>query len=110
MPSRNLPQVSEQNFEEEVLRSSVPVIVDFTGKYCAPCRQIEPILEELSREFADRLKVVQLDVEEGPQVAAKAGVRAIPTLIIYKNGSPIATHKGAAPKPILKRFFEQALV
>jgi thioredoxin 1 len=83
--------------------------VDFTGKYCGPCKQIEPFIEQLASEYAGRVKVVQVDVEDGPNAAAKAGVKNIPTLIMYKAGEAVATQKGAAPKTILKQLIERGL-
>lgn len=109
MPSKNLTQVNDANFDSEVTQSSVPVLVDFTGKYCGPCKQIEPFIEQLASEYAGRVKIVQVDVEEGPNAAAKAGVKNIPTLIMYKAGEAVATQKGAAPKTILKQLIERGL-
>jgi thioredoxin 1 len=109
MPSKKLAQVNDLNWESEVTKSDVPVLVDFTGQYCAPCKQIEPFIEQLASEYAGRVKIVQVDVEEGPNAAAKAGVKNIPTLIMYKAGEAIATQKGAAPKTILKQLIERGL-
>jgi thioredoxin 1 len=109
MPSKNIAQVNDLNFESEVIQANVPVLVDFTGKYCGPCKQIEPFIEQLASEYAGRVKVVQVDVEDGPDAAAKAGVKNIPTLIMYKGGTAVATQKGAAPKTILKQLIERGL-
>ncbi|GAB4212576.1 MAG: thioredoxin [Sandaracinaceae bacterium] len=109
MASKHIAQVNDLNFESEVLQATVPVLVDFTGKYCGPCKQIEPFIEQLASEYAGRVKVVQIDVEEGPNAAARAGVKNIPTLIMYKGGEPVATQKGAAPKTILKQLIERGL-
>ncbi len=109
MVSKKLAQVTDQNFEAEVVRSAIPVLVDFTGKYCGPCKQIEPFIEQLATEFEGRVKIVQIDVEEGPSTAAKAGVKNIPTLIMYRAGEAIATQKGAAPKAALKALIERGL-
>lgn len=109
MVSKKIAQVNDLNFESEVLQSSIPVLVDFTGKYCGPCKQIEPFVEQLASEFSGRVKVVQIDVEEGPNAAARAGVKNIPTLIVYRGGEAVATQKGAAPKTILKQLVERGL-
>ncbi len=109
MVSKKLSQVNDLNFDSEVVQSNVPVLVDFTGKYCGPCKQIEPFIEQLASEYAGRVKIVQVDVEEGPNAAAKAGVKNIPTLIMYKAGEAVATQKGAAPKTILKQLIERGL-
>jgi len=109
MASKNIAQVNDLNFDSEVLQANVPVLVDFTGKYCGPCKQIEPFIEQLASEYAGRVKVVQVDVEDGPNAAAKYGVKNIPTLIIYKAGAAVATQKGAAPKTILKQLIERGI-
>ncbi|MBX7193706.1 MAG: thioredoxin [Sandaracinaceae bacterium] len=109
MVSKKLSQVNDLNFDSEVMQSNVPVLVDFTGKYCGPCKQIEPFIEQLASEYAGRVKIVQVDVEEGPNAAAKAGVKNIPTLVMYKAGEAVATQKGAAPKTILKQLIERGL-
>lgn len=109
MPSKNLSQVTDGNFDTEVVRADVPVLVDFTGKYCGPCKQIEPFIEQLASEYAGRVKIVQVDVEEGPNAAAKLGVKNIPTLVMFKSGQAVATQKGAAPKTVLKQLIERGL-
>lgn len=109
MASKKLAQVTDQTFDAEVVRSELPVLVDFTGKYCGPCKQIEPFVEQLADEFAGRVKIVQVDIEEGPNTASRAGVKSIPTLIVYKGGEAVAAQKGAAPKATLKALIERAL-
>jgi len=101
--------VTDQTFEEEVLRSGVPVLVDFWAEWCAPCRMIAPILEELAQEYEGRVKVAKLDVDTNPRTAMAYGVRAIPTLLLFKDGQPVDQIVGAVPKAQLKRRLEAVL-
>jgi len=97
----NAVAVTEQNFEAEVLKSPVPVLVDFWAAWCGPCRAIAPAVEEIATEYNGRLKVVKVDVDENQEVSIRYGVRSIPTLIVFKNGDPVETLIGAYPKPAL---------
>lgn len=90
--------VTDQNFEKEVLQSSIPVLVDFWAIWCGPCRVIAPIVEELAEELEGKIKVCKLNVDENPITPAKYGIRAIPTLIIFKNGEPAEVIVGAVSK------------
>ena len=90
--------LNDANFEQEVLRSDVPVIVDFWAEWCAPCRIIAPIVEQLATEYEGKLKVGKLDVDNNPQVSMKYSIRSIPTLLIFKGGEPVEQIIGAVPK------------
>ena len=90
--------LNDANFEQEVLRSDVPVIVDFWAEWCAPCRIIAPIVEQLATEYGEKLKVGKLDVDNNPQVSMKYSIRSIPTLLIFKGGEPVEQIIGAVPK------------
>lgn len=89
-----LPHVDENSFNAEVLTSAQPVLVDFSAVWCAPCRALAPIVEKLSAEWAGRVKVVTLDVDDNPTLTARYGVMSIPALILFKNGQPVARLNG----------------
>ena len=93
-----MEQVNDTNFEQEVLKSEKPVLVDFFAVWCGPCRQMLPIADELSQEMADTVKIVKLDVDEAEQTAATYDIQAIPTMLLFKNGQKVAEHHGACGK------------
>ncbi len=93
--------VNDENFEEEVLNSDMPVLVDFWAPWCGPCNMVAPIVEEIGEEYKDKLKVCKINVDEAPQTAAKYGVMSIPTLGIFKDGQMADTVVGAVPKNVL---------
>jgi thioredoxin 1 len=97
--------VTDANFEAEVLQSDKPVIVDFWAPWCAPCRQVSPILDEIAGAHAEKIQVVKINTDENPRVAARYGVTALPTLAVYSGGELVKTVIGAKPKPILLREF-----
>ena len=101
--------VTDASFEQDVLKSTKPVVVDFWAEWCGPCRQIAPMLEELSTEFADRVEILKLNVDENPQTPSRYGVRGIPTLMVFKNGQVAATKIGAMPKTQLHQWVESIL-
>ncbi|MEE9588282.1 MAG: thioredoxin, partial [Hyphomicrobiaceae bacterium] len=90
--------VSDDDFETEVLNSSEPVVVDFWAEWCSPCKAIAPALEEISEEMSGQVKVAKINIDENPNVPGKYGIRAIPTLLIFKGGEVAATQTGALPK------------
>jgi thioredoxin 1 len=96
--SENIVTVTDANFEEEVLKSSLPVIVDFWAVWCVPCKMIAPIVDQLAVEYKDKLKVGKLDVDGSRAVPAKYGVRGIPTILLFKGGQLKETIVGALPK------------
>ena len=98
----NYTEVTDATFEDEVINSELPVLVDFWAVWCAPCRMIAPIVEELSREKEGSLKVVKMDVDNNPDTAMKFGIRSIPTLLIFKNGEVVDQIVGAVPKSMIE--------
>jgi thioredoxin 1 len=104
----NLTEVTDNNFQAEVLESETPVLVDFWAPWCGPCRIIAPSLEELNDEI-DNLRVVKLNVDENQQTAAQYDVMSIPTLIVFKNGQPAKKIIGAMPKKRLEQEIQPAL-
>lgn len=105
-----LLNLTDQNFESEVLKSEIPVLVDFHATWCGPCKAIAPMLEELARDFEGRAKVVKCDIDVAPGVASSHGIMAVPTLIYFKGGSPVTTLRGGnRRKPELAKAFEDLL-
>lgn len=101
--------VSDAEFEEKVLKSDLPVLVDFWAEWCAPCKMIAPALEEISSDMDGKLKVVKLNIDENPSTPAQYGVRGIPTLMLVKNGEVVSQQVGAAPKNTIVNWVEGAL-
>ena len=101
----NVLQVNDDNFDAEVLKSDTPALVDFWASWCGPCRAIAPVVEELSEEYAGRVKVAKLNVDESPKTPGTYGIRAIPTLIMFKEGKVVDQITGA----VSKSHIEQAL-
>ena len=100
---------TDQNFKDEVLGSETPVLVDFWAEWCAPCRIVSPIIEELATEYGEKLKVGKLDVDANGQSAQNYGVMSIPSIIFFKNGQPVKTMIGAQSKDNYKREIETVL-
>jgi thioredoxin 1 len=102
-------EVSDVTFDQEVLKSTVPVLIDFWAPWCGPCKAIAPVVEELAGAYDGRLKVVKMNVDDNPQTPSKYGVRGIPNLILFKGGSVADQIIGAAPKAHLVRAIDRAL-
>ncbi len=99
-------KVTDATFDSEVVKSDVPVVVDFWAEWCGPCRMIGPALEELSEEFGGKIKVAKINVDENPASPSQLGVRGIPALFLFKDGKVASTKVGAAPKASLKSWIE----
>ncbi|NOZ88055.1 MAG: thioredoxin [Deltaproteobacteria bacterium] len=100
---------TDSNFDKEVLENDVPVLVDFWAPWCAPCRIVGPVVEDLARDYTGRIKLVKLNVDENPQIAMRYGIRSIPTLAVFHGGEPVTGVIGAAPKEQLKDMVDKVV-
>ena len=107
--SADITNVTDASFEDEVLKADGAVLVDYWASWCGPCKMIAPILEEVSKEYADKLKVVKVNIDDNPETPRKYGVRGIPTLTVFKNGNVEATKVGALSKSQLTAFLDSTL-
>jgi thioredoxin 1 len=109
MAGKNVFEVNDLNFDQEVLQSDVPVLVDFTATWCGPCRQVAPLVDQVADEYAGRVKVTKLDIDDAPGTAQKYGIRGVPTLYVFKGGQVVAQQVGAVPKNMIQQLVERAL-
>ncbi|HEY9461227.1 MAG TPA: thioredoxin TrxA [Paralcaligenes sp.] len=107
--SELIKHVSDASFEADVLKSGVPVLVDYWAEWCGPCKMIAPILEDVSKEYQGRVIIAKVNVDENPATAAKFGIRGIPTLMLFKDGKAAATKVGALSKSQLSSFLDESL-
>ncbi len=105
----NVIEITDSNFEREVLQSDRPVLVDFWAAWCAPCRMLAPTVEALANDYAGRVRVGKLNVDENNQTSARFGIRGIPTLIVFKNGQEKERLTGAHPKDTIARMLDKHL-
>ncbi|MCY1158030.1 MAG: trxA [Citricoccus sp.] len=101
--------VTDQDFQEKVLNSDKPVLVDFWAEWCGPCRMLTPVLEELAAENEDKITVAKLNVDDNPQAASTYGITSIPAVMVFKGGEKVATSIGAKPKQVLEAEFAEYL-
>ena len=104
--SSDIHHVKDDTFEAEVLKSETPVLVDYWAEWCGPCKMIAPVLEEVAQEYAGRLKIAKLNIDENQATPPKYGIRGIPTLMLFKNGNVEATKVGAVSKSQLTAFID----
>ena len=105
--SDNIIHVSDNSFEQEVLQSEIPVLIDYWAEWCGPCKMIAPVLDEVASEYADKVRVAKLNIDENPATPPKYGIRGIPTLMLFKNGEVEATKVGAVSKAQLTAFLDE---
>lgn len=104
-----LLDITDKNFDKEVLQSKIPVLVDFWAEWCMPCRVVSPIIEELGTEYNGKIKVAKINVDDNSETAAKYSVMSIPSIFIFKNGQPVKTMVGAQGKESFKKEIEEVL-
>ena len=107
--SEQIVHLSDDSFESEVLKSSMPVLVDYWAAWCGPCKMIAPVLDEIAGEYADRIKVAKLNIDDNPNTPPRYGIRGIPTLMLFKDGEVEATKVGAVSKSQLTAFIDSNL-
>ena len=107
--SENIKHVSDTTFDQEVLQSSTPVLVDYWAEWCGPCKMIAPVLEDVARQYAGRMTVAKLDIDANPGITNQFGIRGIPTLILFKGGKAHAQKVGALSKSQLTAFVDSNL-
>lgn len=107
--ANNVVELTDANWESEVINSSVPVLVDFWAPWCGPCRIIAPVVEKLAGEFAGQIKVGKLNTDDNPGVSMRYGIRAIPTIIMFKNGEVVDTRVGVQPEDSLRKMIKNNL-
>ncbi|KAB7622805.1 thioredoxin [Alkalilimnicola sp. S0819] len=102
-------KISDSDFEQQVLQSKEPVLVDYWAEWCGPCKMLSPILDQVAEEYAGKVRVVKLNIDDNPETPQRFGVRGIPTLMLFKDGQPQGTKVGAMPKQALTGFIEESL-
>ncbi len=107
--SDQIVHVTDATFDQEVLNSDIPVLVDFWAEWCGPCKMIAPVLDEIADEYAGKLKIAKVDVDANPDIPPKFGIRGIPTLIVFKGGNAEATKVGALSKQQLTAFIQEVV-
>ncbi|MFK7794075.1 MAG: thioredoxin TrxA [Gammaproteobacteria bacterium] len=107
--SDNITHITDSSFEQEVLQSDVPVLVDYWAEWCGPCKMIAPILDEIAADYEGKLKITKLNIDDNPATPPKFGIRGIPTLMIFKGGDVQSTKVGALSKSQLTAFIDQSI-
>ncbi|WP_341756833.1 MULTISPECIES: thioredoxin [unclassified Candidatus Tisiphia] len=101
--------ITDDSFDQEVLESTTPVLVDFWAEWCGPCKMLTPILEELSKTLVGKVKIVKMNIEQNPNIPSSLGIRAIPTMILFKDGKQLATKTGLFPKSTIEEWINSSI-
>jgi len=109
LETKTLPSLKSAEFQKEVLESQTPAVVDFYADWCGPCRMVSPIIEQLSMEYAGKVKFAKVNTDENPEIAMKYGIMSIPTIIVFKNGEVASTVIGAGPATMYKQKIDAVL-
>lgn len=109
MASADTVELSDSTFEDQVIKSETPVLVDFWASWCGPCRMLAPVVEDIASSYAGRLKVGKVNVDENQEITMKYGIRSIPTLILFKDGQAVEQIIGAVPKSEIERILKKSL-
>ncbi len=109
MAGKNIVAANDLNFEDAVLNSDVPVLVDFAATWCGPCKMIAPLVEQIAEEYEGRAKVAKVDIDESPGTASRFGIRGVPTLLVFKGGEVVAQQVGAVPKGKIAELIDRTL-
>jgi thioredoxin 1 len=110
MANTDIVELKDSNFDNEVLKSQLPVLVDFWAPWCGPCRVLAPVVEEIASSYKGKLKVAKLNVDENQEIAMKYGIRSIPTLILFKDGKALDQIIGAVPKSEIEKMIKKVIV
>ena len=102
-------EVTTENFQEKVLNSDKPVLIDFWAEWCGPCKQVAPIMDELAQEYDGKAVIAKLNIDEAGEVASQLGITSIPTMVVFKNGEPVEAQVGVAPKSKLAQMLDKHL-
>ena len=105
-----MADVTDATFQDQVLKAKNPVLVDFWAPWCGPCKIVKPIVEELAKEYTGKIDVLEMNVDDNPEVSGQYGVMSIPTLMVFKNGQPVKSAIGAQPKEALKHMIDESIV
>jgi len=108
MAGNNVHAVNDLNFDQEVLKADLPVLVDFTASWCGPCRQIAPLIDQVATQFDGKIKVTKCDIDDSPSTAQRFGIRGVPTLYMFKGGQVVAQQVGAVPKSMIEQLVQRA--